>query len=486
MKTINPLCRLAVISVGTAAACAFAARAPAVCPPPTILQQPADLTIVENQTATFSVVVLGTAPITYGWSKDGTPLNNGGQVSGADAAMLTYVGVPLTESGSHFQVRITDACGAVTSLIATLTVIADIVPPTVVSATARCLSNQIVVAFSEPVDPTTAAEPAAYSVLDTPLTVESAALLSDHEVWLTVPGIDDWEGDLTLAVFGVLDRAHSPNSLQPDPSLVPIVARCKRCGRIVKSVLTCRTNPPGTCTWSFEVQNLSTSAVKYLFLTPRPPCFTVAPEVQPLPSPLLPGQIAPLSVTFSNVSPDCGRELCLLVSLHDSSFVRCCAFTNCLPNPLASTNTPPTLHCPDPVRVCTRGTNAGVTLTAQAGDPDGDTLSVEWRVDGVVVSTSGLTLTYVFPLGTHTVQVTVSDGQSSAVCTTTVTVLPAPIMKIVLDGKDVVLTWTSEGVLQCATEVTGPWSDVPGATSPYRVQADGRHRFYRVRCHKDG
>jgi hypothetical protein len=482
MRLFRRLGRSALLAVATGL---MLVRACAQCPPPTLLQQPADLVIVENTTATFSVVVFGTAPITYAWSQNGVPLSNGGPVSGAADATLTYQQVPLSENGSRFSVTVTDACGSVTSLLATLTVVPDTQPPAVVSATARCLSNQVVVTFSEPVDSVSAGDPANYQVAGAPLVVESAVMLGENEVLLTLPGLDDAEADLVLSVSGVLDLAAAPNVLQPNPSEVPLSRRCRHCGRLFNQVLTCATNPPGFCSWTFAVQNLSTAAVKYVFLASTSACFTVTPVVHNLPTALAPGQSAPLSVTFSNLSAACGPEICLIVSLHDSNVVQCCAFTNCLPNPLAASNQPPVLRCPDPVKVCVRGTNSLLTLTARASDPDGDPLSVEWWVNGVLVSTGSLTLTYPFPLGTHTVQVTVSDGHTSITCTTTVTVLPAPVMTIVRDGKDILLTWTSEGVLQCAKDVTGPWADVPEAVSPYRARAAAVHQFYRVRCPKD-
>jgi hypothetical protein len=49
-------------------------------------------------------------------------------------------------------------------------------------------------------------------------------------------------------------------------------------------------------------------------------------------------------------------------------------------------------------------------------------------------------------------------------------------------GNSIELTWVGCGVLQSATKVTGPWTDVPGATSPYIVPASGTDMFYRLEC----
>jgi hypothetical protein len=48
-------------------------------------------------------------------------------------------------------------------------------------------------------------------------------------------------------------------------------------------------------------------------------------------------------------------------------------------------------------------------------------------------------------------------------------------------GTNIVLTWTN-GILQSATAVLGPYGDVPGATSPYTTNYAGSMKFFRLRC----
>jgi hypothetical protein len=60
---------------------------------------------------------------------------------------------------------------------------------------------------------------------------------------------------------------------------------------------------------------------------------------------------------------------------------------------------------------------------------------------------------------------------------------PQPTLSVALQGGNVVVTWapTAAGqVLQSAPAVTGPWSDVTGATSPYTTDAAGSARFYII------
>ncbi len=83
---------------------------------PTITTQPANQTITAGQTATFSVVATGTAPLTYQWQK------NGSAVSGATATSYTSPVATTADSGELFRVVVTNSAGNVTSNSATLTV----------------------------------------------------------------------------------------------------------------------------------------------------------------------------------------------------------------------------------------------------------------------------------------------------------------------------------------------------------------------------
>ncbi len=61
--------------------------------------------------------------------------------------------------------------------------------------------------------------------------------------------------------------------------------------------------------------------------------------------------------------------------------------------------------------------------------------------------------------------------------------LPAepPKMRIARSGADVVITWTQTGTLQSADALAGPWSDIPGATSPRTIAPPVGTKFYRIK-----
>jgi hypothetical protein len=61
-----------------------------------------------------------------------------------------------------------------------------------------------------------------------------------------------------------------------------------------------------------------------------------------------------------------------------------------------------------------------------------------------------------------------------------------PVMIYRLAPTNVVVTWQGGGYLQSATNVTGPYIDVPGLpTSPYTDSSvtPPTNRFYRLRCY---
>jgi hypothetical protein len=83
---------------------------------PTISTQPVNQTVTAGQTATFSVVAAGTAPLTYQWQK------NGSTISGATATSYTTPVTTTADSGELFRVVVSNSAGNVTSNSATLTV----------------------------------------------------------------------------------------------------------------------------------------------------------------------------------------------------------------------------------------------------------------------------------------------------------------------------------------------------------------------------
>src|SRR2546423_173327 len=92
---------------------------------PLITTQPASQTVTAGQTATFTVVATGTAPLSYQWRKSGTA------ISGATASTYTTPATTSADNGSQFTVVVSNTAGSVTSNAATLTVNAAAVAPSI-------------------------------------------------------------------------------------------------------------------------------------------------------------------------------------------------------------------------------------------------------------------------------------------------------------------------------------------------------------------
>jgi hypothetical protein len=85
---------------------------------PAITAQPTDQRVLVGQTATFTVMASGTAPLSYQWQRGSTP------ITGATASSYTTPAASLTDEGATFQVAVSNSAGSVTSSSATLTVAA--------------------------------------------------------------------------------------------------------------------------------------------------------------------------------------------------------------------------------------------------------------------------------------------------------------------------------------------------------------------------
>ena len=83
---------------------------------PSITTQPANQTVTVGQTATFSVVAAGTAPLTYQWQK------NNVNISGATAGSYTTPATLSGDNGAAFRVMVTNPVTSIMSNPASLTV----------------------------------------------------------------------------------------------------------------------------------------------------------------------------------------------------------------------------------------------------------------------------------------------------------------------------------------------------------------------------
>jgi Immunoglobulin I-set domain len=85
---------------------------------PAITTQPTSQTVSVGETATFSVIATGTAPLAYQWQR------NGAAITGATASSYTAPAAASTDNGATFAATVTNSVGSITTTAATLTVTA--------------------------------------------------------------------------------------------------------------------------------------------------------------------------------------------------------------------------------------------------------------------------------------------------------------------------------------------------------------------------
>src|SRR5882724_947191 len=98
---------------------------------PSITTQPASQTVTAGQTATFSLVASGTAPLTYTWRK------NGATISGTNSASYTTPATTAADNNAKFDVMVSNSAGSATSAQATLTVSAAPAAPAITAQPAN-------------------------------------------------------------------------------------------------------------------------------------------------------------------------------------------------------------------------------------------------------------------------------------------------------------------------------------------------------------
>ena len=180
--------------------------------PVNITSEPDDQTIDELGTATFTVGLAGTQPISIQWYKNNDP------IPGATMATLTLTAVPASDDGStYYAIASNDVGGpqTVTTRTATLTVVADTVAPALTGARLMTLDS-ILVSFSEPV----IADAGDFSLtgIDGAIALASLEMSADSShVILTSVG-DLPCGQINVVVSGVTDVSAAANEIAPGTS----------------------------------------------------------------------------------------------------------------------------------------------------------------------------------------------------------------------------------------------------------------------------
>ena len=100
---------------------------------PEITLQPVSVDTTTNVPAAFAVAANSIYPLSYQWLDNGINVTNNSNITGATSSTLSFLHSALTNAG-NYSVIITNQFGSVTSVVASLTVTAVTVPPTITNA----------------------------------------------------------------------------------------------------------------------------------------------------------------------------------------------------------------------------------------------------------------------------------------------------------------------------------------------------------------
>ena len=176
---------------------------------PSITTNPKNATVNEGNSTNFSVTVDGSAPFTFQWVRNNVDI--GGEIN----RTLTLGPIHYVDNNAKLKVRVSNLASpaGVTSGEATLTVIRDTTPPTVLKANADVSGSQVTVVYSKPVSDT-ALDTANYGI-DQGVTISYITRLDASRVVLNTTSPMAGGLSFTLSIHGVQDTASSPNTIAP-------------------------------------------------------------------------------------------------------------------------------------------------------------------------------------------------------------------------------------------------------------------------------
>jgi hypothetical protein len=145
---------------------------------PVITSQPTNIYTLQCLAATFHVGVTGTPPLQFQWYRDGAPILNGTNDSYTTPFTAGY-------EGNYFVVIEQTGCGAVTSAVAQLYALGDVVPPSLKQVTVLPDRQHLFLSFWPcPLDAGSASELFNYA-FDRGVVISNAVVQNNTNILLT-------------------------------------------------------------------------------------------------------------------------------------------------------------------------------------------------------------------------------------------------------------------------------------------------------------
>jgi hypothetical protein len=424
----------------------------------TITDQPDSVTLAAYKSVSFSVAAETESPydleVLYQWYRDGQPIPHANQPT------YTIEVVQPGDDGALFTCLVAVPGASATSAEATLTVTAG-EPAQIVSATATDTFDTVTLRFDQPVTEPSATTAANYT-LDNGATVSAASLADPYTVELTTSQLTPGT-DYTVTVSNVQNLGGTPvaaNTTGTFTSFTEVPGEIRvlfytNIGGTVLADLTNSVKFPNLPDDTQTVTNLASpdgygenyGVMLRGYVTP--------PETGQYRFFIRSDDSSAIWLNTSGATPPDPTESDPIASETD-----CCEGFQ---EPGVPNDDGVTFPVSEPVSL-TAGTQYGVTVLMKEGG-GGDYVHVAWRPETSTTPAADLTDIPSSAIGTY-ISPTAGGGLE--------------VDSIALQGGNVVITY-SQGVLQAATSVTGPYTDVAGATSPYSTAPTGSAMFFRLR-----
>ena len=417
--------------------------------PVSITSEPTGQVVVEGKPVTFTVGVAGTPLIQYKWFFGDQPIT--------DATNASYtISFCSTANAGNYRVTVSNPAGTTSSVPVTLSVLLDSLPPALASISAG--GSAVIVTFTEPVDPATAADQTKYSIGG--ITVASAVPVTGNraQVTLTTATPLNWSTVYTLTVNGVKDlfgnAAHTAGQFTRGITIDGAFDDWTGLSPVYSSDVP--GNPNAADFKDIYVYN---DAGYYYFRV------TLWGDIEPGA-----GQFP----DYANLFFDTDNNASTGYAPIGSEFLVQSGFSyqekNGNFNDGSAINGLDWLCLP-----AAPGTNfeyrVSQAATFQDGTPVFVTNQVNLRFQG---QTSGWAAVNTVPL----------DSAVSYTNTTPPSVAPLPVGPLAiaaLPGAQAAIVWdTAGGLQQAASLVGGSWTNLPAAASPYVIPASGTKQFFRL------
>ena len=417
--------------------------------PPSITAQPVNQTVMAGQSVTFSVSATGTAPLSYQWLKNGTP------ISGATSSSYTTPTTTNADNGAQFTVRVSNSLGATASNAATLTVTPAPVAP---SITSQPISQNV-----------TTGQTATFSVTATG----------------TAPLSYQWQKN-GAAISGATSSSYTtPVTTNSDNGAQFTVRVSNSVGSTTSSAATLTVAPaPGTPSIATQPANQSVTAGQTATFS------VVATGTAPLSyqwqknGAAISGATSSSYTTPATTNSDNGAQFVVTISNSVGTATSSAATLTVTPAPVA-----PSITSQPTSQSVTAGQTATFSVAATGTAP----LSYQWQKNGVAIG-GGTSSAYTTPATTtadngaqFAVTVTNSIGNvTSNTVTLTVNSPPAittqPISQTVTAGQTASFSVTATGTAPISYQWRKNGSNISGATTstyttPATVSSDNGSQF---------